>query len=260
MTGTVAVVGLGQIGSSLAAAARKKKLARRVIGIARRSVVRRTALRIRAVHEATADLGAVADADLVVLATPVRHILKTLPAVAREMKPGALLTDVGSTKEEVAARAKQVLRRTSIGFIGGHPMAGTEKAGIAGCDARLFAGRPYILVPVRVPRPAHRRRMNGLAKGLGARVCWIDSAKEHDRIVATISHLPHLIAYTLVDLARDDRMLRLSGGSFRDATRVAQSPPEMVLDFLLTNRRALPAVSREFRKALREVTAASDLS
>ena len=248
MSRTVAIVGLGQIGSSLGAAIRKRRLAR-VIGVARRAATRSQALRIRAVQEATSSLSAVAGADIVILATPIRQIIESIPKIAKHMKPGAVLTDVGSTKKEIVEAAK-LLESPEFSFIAGHPMAGNEKQGIAGCDPDLFEDRPYILLPSIVTRPRHIKWMDDLTRGLGARTHWLDSPDEHDRIAASVSQLPYLIAYSLMQDNSDDRLLNLAGNSFRDLTRVASSAPEMVLDFLLTNRLHLQAVTRTFQKTL----------
>lgn len=249
----ITIVGLGQIGSSLAAALKRTA---RVAGIDRRPDVVRTALRRRLVHEASTDLDVVRRADVVVLATPVRTLIRQLAPVAKLMKPGAILTDVGSTKEAIvralpcaAPRAGAKQGAKSVDFVPGHPLAGSEKAGIDACDPALFRGRPWILLPGR-----GRDVVARLVRSVGARPVLLASARDHDRIVAECSHLPHLIAYALLDLGAD---LRFTGGSFRDATRVALSDPAMVLDFLLTNARLRPVVDR-FVARLRALSRADE--
>ncbi len=228
----VAIIGLGQIGASLAAALKKRRLAR-VVGISRRPATVREALQRRLIDEA----GDVDTADVVVLATPVRTLISQLKPAARRMKRGAILTDVGSTKEAIVHAAK------GLRFVPGHPMAGSEKAGIAGCDPDLFVGRPWVLLP-----GPGRDVIARLVRGVGAKPVFLASAAEHDRIVAECSHLPHLMAYALMGLGAD---LRYTGGSFRDATRVALSDVEMVLDFLLTNRHLRPVARRLARELMR---------
>ncbi len=234
----VAVVGLGQIGSSLAAALKRRRLAR-VIGISRRRATIREALR-RRIIDATGDFDR---ADIVVLATPVRTLMSQLRPIAARMKPGAILTDVGSTKEAIV-RAARGLR-----FVPGHPMAGSERAGIAGCDPDLFVGRPWVLLP-----GPGRDEIARLVRGVGAKPAFLESAAEHDRIVAECSHLPHLMAYALMGLGADPRY---TGGSFRDATRVAISDIDMVLDFLVTNRH-LKGVVRRFARELMRLAGADE--
>ena len=259
MIRTIAIVGLGQIGSSLGAAIRRRKLAGTVIGVARRREVREGAMKRGAVDAVSADPGVVVAADVVFLATPVRNILSSLPKIVRRMKPGALLTDVGSTKREILDRATRLLkagREPAFRFIGGHPMAGNEKRGLEGCDPDLFVDRPWILIPSRArPSAKYVDLMTKLVTRLGARAHWMRSPAEHDRIAAIVSHLPHLVAYALLETAGPEA-LELAGNSFRDATRVGLSAPDMVLDFLLTNRKSLPQASRVFQKALRELTKA----
>lgn len=252
MIGTVAVIGLGQIGSSLGAALRKRNLAKQVIGIVRNPARGRQAIRRGAADQCTTRLDALADADLVVLATPVRHILRILPDVVPLLRPGALLTDVGSTKVEIHRTVERLHRRRGsapFSFLGGHPMSGTETAGIAGCDPDLFRDRPWILIPSSLCAPRHVRVMTHLVRSLGARPLRMNSPDLHDRSIAVVSHVPYLFSYALMASAGDDH-LSVAGNSFRDATRVARSSPEMVLDFLLTNRRHLPRAARVLARTL----------
>lgn len=243
----LAIVGLGQIGSSLGAALIRRRLEPRVVGIVRRAAVRKRALDLRCAHEVTTDLGAVSEADVVVLATPARTILRQIPQVARLMKAGALLTDVGSTKAEIM-RAARGLR-----FIGGHPMAGHERAGLDGCDPDLFARRPWILIPSNT-LPAHVTWAERTVAALGARPVWMKDPAAHDAAVAAISHVPYLAAYAFMQV--DDRAFAVAGNSFRDATRVAASDVDMVLDFLLTNRRAIAGATRDFVRRLQRLAGA----
>ena len=177
------------------------------------------------------DLKAVGDADVVVLATPVRTLLRQIPVLAPLLRPGALLTDVGSTKLDIA-RAFRAARPRGPALCG-HPMAGNEKAGLDGVDPRLFEGRPWTLIPCG-GRRADYRGFERLVEGVGARPVWMASAADHDFKVARVSHLPYLLAYAL--MGTEPEAVRVAGNSFRDATRVAQSDPDMVIDFLLTNR------------------------
>src|SRR5437762_4432937 len=146
MIPTVAIVGLGQIGGSFAAALTKRRLAR-VIGVTRRAETAARARRMRILAEAGTDPAAVAEADLVVLATPVRTLIRQIPGIAPRVRPDAVLTDVGSTKKDILDAFRRAKPRAAV--IAGHPMAGNEKAGLDGVDPDLFWGRPWVLIPAR---------------------------------------------------------------------------------------------------------------
>jgi len=240
-------VGLGQIGGSLAAALTRRKLAR-VAGSTRREETARRALRMRIVSEARTDLRAAPSADVTVLATPVRTLLRQIPEVAPLARPGAVLTDVGSTKRDILEAFRRSAPRAAV--VGGHPMAGNEKAGLDGCDPDLFEGRPWVLIPGPGADRRSRRVLEGLVAGVGARPLWMDDPARHDLVVARVSHVPYLLAYALLE--QPGRELRAAGNSFRDATRVALSDPDMVLDFLLTNRGPVGRAAGELAARLRD--------
>src|SRR5207247_933255 len=193
-----------------------------------------------------------AGADLVVLALPVDAILGALPRVARRLSPGAILTDVGSTKEAIDRAA----RRLGLGarFVGGHPMAGSERSGVAHADGRLFAGAPWVLCPAggaAVHPPV--RRLLALVRRLGARPALLDP-RAHDVIVARLSHLPQLVSVALTNAACAGEarpFLHLSGPALRQMSRLADSPPELWNGILKSNRgaaaRALDDVLEELR-------------
>jgi prephenate dehydrogenase len=250
----VTIVGLGQIGGSIGRALVAGRACRRVIGVSRRPSTLRAALRLRAAHETTRDLAAAcARADLVILATPVRTILRQIPAAARALRPGALLMDVGSAKAEVMRAAGRACRGRGAAFAGGHPMAGTEGSGIAASNPALFRGRPFVLTGTRALRPGHRRLLAALLRALGARPAPID-ARDHDVAVARISHLPHVLAAALLETAAADRTglaFRLAAGSFRSATRVAAADTDMLLDLLLANRGPVARSIGDFARRLR---------
>jgi len=223
---TVAIIGLGQIGGSFAAALTKRGLAR-VIGVTRRATTAKRALEMGILEEAGTDLDEIGAADVVVLATPVRTLLRQIPQVAPLVRPGAILTDVGSTKTEIVEALRRSTSKATI--IAGHPMAGNERAGLDGCDDHVFEDRPWVLIGERRKAALLER----LVAGVGARPTWMKSPRDHDFKVARVSHIPYLLAYALMGTAED--AIRVCGNSFRDATRVAASDADMVLDFLLTN-------------------------
>jgi prephenate dehydrogenase len=245
---TVAIVGLGQIGGSLAGALTRGRLAR-VVGVTRRPETARRARRRGLLTEAGTDLAAVSGADVVVLATPVRTLLAQIPRVAPRLRPGALLTDVGSTKGAVVRALSRWAQRGPA--VGGHPMAGSERAGLEGADPELFRNRPWILVPAS-PDARHRAGLlERLVRDVGAHPVWMDDPREHDLAVARVSHVPHLVAYALTE--EPDGAVRVAGNSYRDATRVALADVEMCLDILLTNRSAVARAARDFGRRLAEL-------
>jgi len=238
----IVIVGVGLIGGSIGLAIRRRVRGTRVVGVDRRPVLRRALLR-RALDEGSASLArGVAGADLVILALPVDGILAILPRLSRILPPGAVATDVGSTKERIVREA----RRCGLAerFVGGHPMAGSERSGIRHADARLFEGAPWILCPqvARGRRPAGRRalaRVTGFVRRLRARPAILDP-REHDEVVARLSHLPQLLSVALVNTAGRGparRSLRLAGPAFRRMSRLAASSPRLWEGILRTNRR-----------------------
>ncbi len=242
-----------------------RRLTREVVGYDLNPAARRAALRMRAVHRAPRTLeDAVREADLVVLAAPVRAILKLLAEMASHLRRGTVVLDVGSTKCEIV-RAMDRLPR-GISAVGGHPMAGVESPGIAAARRGLFAGRAFFLVPSRRTKPVALSLSASLARAIGARPVKI-GAVEHDRVVALLSHVPYVLSLALVEAAarasagRSD-LAPLVGGSFLGATRVARSDPRMMGDALTTNRGnvagALRALARIVGRYERRLRRASD--
>ncbi|MFQ5877610.1 MAG: prephenate dehydrogenase [Acidobacteriota bacterium] len=231
----ITIVGVGLIGGSLGLAARRADRSARVLGVDRPGVLRRACAR-GAVHAGTASLArGLRDAELVVLALPVDGIVRLLPRVARLAPAHAVITDVGGTKVSVLRAA----RRAGLEgrFIGGHPMAGSERSGVAHAVADLVRGAPWILCPCGDGRAYARvRRWVAL---LGARPVRLAAAR-HDEIAARLSHLPQLLSVALVNVAArgvaGGRDLRLAGPAFRQMSRLASSPPDLWRAILLTNR------------------------
>jgi len=247
----VAIVGVGLIGASLGMALRRRRLAGRVVGVARRRETLEVALRRGAVDEGTHDPAqAVAGADLVVLAAPVGTIVEHLGGLAERFREGALVTDVGSTKADIMEAAAAL--PAHVAFVGGHPMAGSEESGPGAARADLFEGATWALMPRPGDPEAALARMQALVAALGARPLVLEAA-EHDALVALTSHLPHVAAWALANAvaaggAGREALSSLVAPSFRDMTRIAQSPAAMWRDILLTNRgHLLPAIA-----ALRE--------
>ncbi|GAB4262192.1 MAG: prephenate dehydrogenase/arogenate dehydrogenase family protein [Deferrisomatales bacterium] len=257
------VVGLGLIGGSLAASVRTAGARWRVRAVDRRRSALDYALKRGLIDEAAPSLeDGVAGAHLVVLATPVGTIPGLLRRVAPLLGPEQVVTDVGSTKATIVAAARRELP-AQVAFVGGHPVAGTERSGVESAEAGLFQGRSCVLTPVSDTPAAALDRVAGLWRELGAQVVLLEP-EVHDRVFARLSHLPHAVAYCLVHTvatALPARQLALGGGALRDLTRVAQSPPGLWKDICLENREALAGALDEFVAALgrlREAVAAGD--
>ena len=235
----VAVVGLGLMGGSLAAALSTLGACREVVGVARRRSTLTTALDLRFIHRGTMDLReGVAGADVVVLATPVQDILAKIGVIGPMLKPGSLLMDVGSTKQAIC-RAMEAMPG-HVQPLGGHPMCGKETSGLAMADPALYRDKVFVLSPLERTSAEALDLGESLVRAVGARP-FILEPDRHDRLVAAISHLPYMLAVTLVNaaeaLAPDDPMVwQLTASGFRDTSRVAAGNTAMMLDILATNR------------------------
>ena len=240
----VTIVGLGLIGSSLGMALRRRKLAARVVGLSRSRITCAQAKRAGAIDLGTTETRqAVAEADVVVLATPVDTIVPHAHRLAHAMKAGALLTDVGSTKREIVEQLERSLPARIL-FIGGHPLAGSERRGLEAADANLFDGAVQILTPTsRTPRKALALARK-LWEPLAGTVLVMPPA-DHDRLLAQTSHLPHLLAYTLAQIV-NPAPLPKAPRSYLDMTRIAKSDPDLWNDIFLSNRRELLVAMDKF--------------
>jgi prephenate dehydrogenase len=254
----MAVVGLGLIGGSLALAARKAGLVERVAGIdadpGHREVALAAGMADRVGGELTADL---ARADLVVLAVPVAEIAALLPEVARGVSPGCLVTDVGSVKGPILSAGDAAFPDGR--FVAGHPIAGQERSGPAAARPDLFEGANWIATPSPTTDATAMERVCALWRGVGSTIVTME-AGWHDEVFAAVSHLPHLVAYALMDavlgMARGEDRLKFAAGGLRDFTRVAASHPAMWRDIFLMNRDPVLRVLADYRKALAGLEAA----
>jgi len=247
----VTVIGVGLLGGSVALALKARDPHVRVAGVGRRQSSLEAARRAGAIDTAHLDAAeAVGQADLIVLATPVRAFEGHLRALAGRLKDGALVTDVGSTKAEVVRLAEGILGRGGP-FVGSHPMAGSERRGVGAARADLLAGATCIVTPTSHTPPALAGRAEALWRSLGM-TCRRMSPQAHDQAVARVSHLPHLLAGLLV-LLPDDGELGVAASGFRDVTRLAGGDPEMWRDVVLTNRPALVAALEAFGGSLAEL-------
>lgn len=247
------IAGVGLIGGSLALAGKKAGVFEKVTGVGRSAGNLEDALRLGVVDEATSDLGAAAkDADFFFAATPVESIAPVCVEAAKHLAEGALVTDGGSVKGKIVAELSTALP-SSVNFVGGHPIAGTEKSGAAAAFDTLFKNRYTILTPAGGTPPEAVERLRGMWEAVGADVVEM-TPDDHDRTMAAISHLPHLVAYALVETVRSDEnaesLRRFAAGGFRDTTRIAASDPAMWRDIFSMNRRFALEYIESYERAL----------
>ncbi len=240
----IAIIGLGLIGSSIARGVKERGLAGDVAAYdSSPGVTTRVAALGLADEVAATTAEAVRDADLVVLAVPVGATAEAMQAIAPHLKPGAIVTDVGSVKSAVVDAAREHLPLGVI-FVPGHPIAGTEQSGPDAGFAELFENRWCVLCPCALSTPEAVGQVASLWRGLGSNVEEMDS-QHHDLVLAITSHVPHLIAYNIVGTAADleevtqGEVIKFSAGGFRDFTRIAASDPTMWRDVFLNNREAV---------------------
>lgn len=237
----LAVIGLGLIGGSLARALRAAGHVGHISGFDADPAQREAALRLGVIDTAAGSAeAAVTGADLVVLSVPVLRTAEAMRAVLPGLQPGTVVTDVGSTKQSVLADVAAACGGAVPGwFVAGHPIAGTEKSGVAHSFAELFRGHRVILTPHAQQDADAKARVTALWQACGARVVEMGAA-QHDAIFAATSHLPHLLAYSFVDmLDRLDQQHQIfpnAGGGFRDFTRIASSSPRMWHDIVRANK------------------------
>ena len=254
--GTVAIVGVGLIGGSLGMALKTRRLARRVVGIGRDAVRLETAVALGAVDSGVTRLDeGLVDADVVVLCTTVGHIVGALPSVLAQVNPGAVVTDVGSTKGTIVRAAGSAGQ-----FVGGHPMAGSEQTGVEAATPLLFEEATWAVTPTETTAPEALGIITTLAREVGATTLTL-TPEAHDAMLAVTSHLPHVLASALMRQAARTQAAHpqtqsLTAGSFADGTRVAASSPELWRDVCLTNREALLESLRGFRSELDTLEAA----
>ncbi len=256
----VCIIGVGLIGGSLARAARAAGLFGEVVGCGRNEANLRRALELGVIDRYDCDPArAAAGADLVVLAVPLGNMEGVLRQVAPVLEPGVIITDVGSAKASVVAAARAALGELPAGFVPGHPIAGTEKSGVEASFPDLFSGRRVILTPVPETDAEALAKVKSLWEGVGAEVVVMDVA-HHDEVLAATSHLPHVLAYTLVDtlsrMGERDEIFQYAAGGFRDFTRIASSDPVMWRDICLANHDAVVTMVERFQDDLADLAAA----
>ncbi|NLE46442.1 MAG: prephenate dehydrogenase [Chloroflexi bacterium] len=248
----VAIVGLGLMGGSMAGALQGK--CRAVHGIARRQETIVLARERGFIDQGSLDLAdGLRDADIVILSTPVRTIIRLLKEIGPFLTPGCLVMDLGSTKAEITAQMDQLPQ--TVHPVGGHPMCGKEVAGLEAAEARLFVGRPFVICPLPRTGSDSLTLAHDVVEAVGARPIEIDPER-HDRLVAQVSHLPYLIASALVThtdavASVDPLVWQLASSGFRDTSRLAACDVTMMLDILVTNRRAVASALEAYGEQLR---------
>ncbi|MBD3610739.1 MAG: prephenate dehydrogenase/arogenate dehydrogenase family protein [Gammaproteobacteria bacterium] len=254
------LIGPGLITGSLALALKQAGAVQRVTAWARRQETIDQALASNVIDSGSTDMAeAIQDASIVVLGTPVGAMAEVLEQLKPHLTDEMILTDVGSTKGSVVEAARQSLGTLPATFIPAHPIAGTEKSGVGAAFAELYQGRRIILTPVDETNEASLSAVSSMWEQCGAEVISM-GVEHHDEVLAATSHLPHMLAYALVDtLARMDEseeIFEYAAGGFRDFTRIASSNPDMWHDICIANKEALLSVLHRFSEDLNQLTRA----
>lgn len=251
----ITIIGVGLIGGSLGLALKEKNPNFKIVGIDKQEIIEKAIAR-GAIDEGTINLEeGIKEADIIIIATPVKTILNILTQINPFLKKGCLVTDTGSTKQQIVQKANKILSK-NVFFIGGHPMAGSEKYGIESADPYLFHNKTYILTPTHKNNLTTLKKISLLIKMIGAKKLILDPL-EHDRIVSAVSHLPQIIAVSLIN-AIDELALRGNNNSyfkavgegFKDMTRIASSPYKIWEDICDTNQENILEMIQEFKKYL----------
>ncbi len=253
----LAIIGVGLIGGSLARALRAAGEVGEVVGCGRGQANLEKAVELGVIDRYTHDVGdAVADADMIFLAVPLGAMRDTFAAMQGHLMDGAVITDGGSSKGSVVNDCRAVFGKELPGFVPGHPIAGTENSGVEASFAELYQNRRVILTPTEHTSRDAVQRVTAMWKLCGSDVTLM-SVEHHDEILAATSHLPHMLAFALVDsLARmkeNDEIFRYAAGGFRDFTRIASSSPVMWRDICIANRDALGVMMETYIKDMKEL-------
>lgn len=256
----VTIIGVGLIGGSLARVLKKNGISGAITGSGRSRSHLEKALKLGVIDRIVVDHSeAVKDSDLVVLATPVGTFERIARDIKQALKPGAILTDVGSVKGELV-RLLEALLPPHVSYVSAHPIAGKEKYGVSESSGSLFQGARCILTPTDRTEPHALETVRNLWAATGARVMLMDP-DTHDRIFAAVSHVPHVAAYAIVNAVAQlntgtDNYIDFSGAGFKDFTRIAASSPEMWRDICLLNRKNIVEIIERYEASLDEIKVA----
>ncbi len=237
------IFGVGLIGGSVALALKKASFVTHIVGVGRSEKSLQEALKLGVIDKAEPSIHeACSDADLILIAAPVAQTASILQSIKSHLNKQTIITDAGSTKGDVLATARDILGEQFSQFVGGHPIAGAEKSGVSAATADLFVGKNVVLTPVAETNRYEYANVAAMWQACGANISKM-SAENHDAIFAAVSHLPHILAFALVDeIASRPNAAELFGfaaSGFRDFTRIAGSSPEMWRDISLANKTAL---------------------
>jgi prephenate dehydrogenase len=252
----ITIIGVGLIGGSLGLALKKKNPKYKITGIDKLEIIEKAIAR-GAIDEGTINLeNGIKEADIIIIATPVKTILDLLPRINPFIKKGCIVTDTGSTKGQIVETADKILSK-DVYFIGGHPIAGSEKYGIDSADPHLFQDKTYILTPTNDTNLLALKKIFLLIKIINAKRLILDPL-EHDRIVGAVSHLPQIMAVSLTNMIgelgqqeNNNNYFKAIGEGFKDMTRIASSPYQMWEDICETNQENILEMIQEFRNYLR---------
>ncbi len=251
------LIGCGLMGGSFALALKRAGLVRRIVGYSKSPSTTERARQLGVIDiEAPSALLAVSGADLVLLAVPVAATETTLKAIRHLLNPGMLIMDVGSTKRDVVDAARRALKQDVGLFVPCHPVAGREVSGVEHADADLYAGKRLIVTPIERTRVSKINQADAVWRAIGCEVAHM-SPEQHDAAFAAISHLPHMLAFALMNSiagqADGEAFLSLAGPGFRDFSRIAASDPQVWRDVLVANREEIGTQLAHFQKALAEL-------
>jgi len=266
MINRLCIIGVGLIGGSLARALRENNACKTVIGCSRSEAHLQRAVELGVIDEYTTDvIEAVKGADMIILSVPLRAMQSLFEKIDDIVDGGAVITDVGSAKSSVELAARKGLKQSLSQFVPGHPIAGTEKSGVDASFADLFKDRKIILTPLEENSQADIQRVTSMWERTGANVQCM-SVSHHDEVLAATSHLPHVLAFGLVDtlsqMSDSDEIFQYAAGGFRDFTRIASSDPVMWRDICVENSDAIIKIMDMYIKdleALKQLIADADL-
>ena len=251
----ILIFGVGLIGGSIALTAKKSDLSSDIVGVGRNQDNLNDAIKLKLIDRTSQDLNKdIAEAHIIIIATPVAQFPSILKKIQPHLSSHTIITDVGSTKTVVIHSAKQILGNQYSQFIGGHPIAGSEKHGATSAHIDLFKDKNVILTPDQDTSPKAREVVEVLWKNTGAIVSNM-SHSDHDKIFSTVSHLPHLLAFSLVDMITQrtnaNELLKFAASGFKDFTRIAASSPEMWKDITLANKKFILEDIKHFENQIK---------
>ena len=256
--GKMTIIGVGLLGASLAKACKERDLVEEVVGYGRNRENLEKARALKIIDYCPADLAeAVKDADLIVLCTPVTTIIPLIQNMIARIRPGALITDVGSVKEPIVKEAEKLVPK-GVFFVGSHPIAGGENSGLEASTANLYQGAKCIVTPTDKTNNSALEKISALWQAVGMQIINL-SAEEHDFVFGAVSHLPHIVVYALMNTlgslrTQDNReVTAFSGAGLKDITRIASSDPVMWRDICLSNRKHSLDLIDRFQNKLDEI-------